>query len=120
MSHILFTNVGATVDRRSVWRSLPREQQLLVALEAGKTLLDFGFTGAYSGGAADARWEVALRDEFRDGWLPGPRLKACSFERHASAVAGGTRSVPVVRASCSSTRRRSPPRLRLRMPMASG
>lgn len=79
---------GATVDRRFNWRQLPKTQQLLVAAEAGKTLLDFGFTSAYSGGAADAAWEVALRDEYAGGWLPGPRLKACSFERNAAAVAG--------------------------------
>jgi imidazolonepropionase-like amidohydrolase len=76
---------AATVDRRFNWRELKPEQHLLATAEAGKTLLDFGFTGAYSGGAANAKWEVALRDEFAAGWLPGPRLKASSFERGASA-----------------------------------
>jgi imidazolonepropionase-like amidohydrolase len=79
---------GATVDRPLRWRELDPERQRLVAAEAGRTMLDFGFTSAYSGGASNARWEVALRDEFAGGWLPGPRLRACSFERGASAVSG--------------------------------
>ena len=77
---------GATVDRPLRWRELDPERQRLVAAEAGRTMLDFGFTSAYSGGAANAKWEVALREEFAGGWLPGPRLRACSFERGASAV----------------------------------
>lgn len=79
---------GATVDRPLRWRELDVERQRLVAAEAGRTMLDFGFTSAYSGGATNARWEVALRDEFAAGWLPGPRLRACSFERSASALSG--------------------------------
>lgn len=79
---------AATVDRRIKWRELSKEQHLLATAEAGKTMLDFGFTSAYSGGAADAKWEVALREEFAAGRLPGPRLRACSFERSASAAAG--------------------------------
>jgi len=84
------THLGfaATVDRPLVWRKLRREQHLLATAEAGKTMLDFGFTSAYSGGAVEARWEVALREEFAAGWLPGPRLRACSFERSASASRG--------------------------------
>ncbi|MGC3980634.1 MAG: amidohydrolase family protein [Steroidobacteraceae bacterium] len=78
---------GATVDRRFKWRELQPEQHMLVTAEAGKTMLDFGFTSAYSGGAANAKFEVALRKEYAEGWLPGPRLKACSFERSASAGA---------------------------------
>jgi imidazolonepropionase-like amidohydrolase len=84
-AHLAF---GATVDRRLVWRTLPKETQQLVAVEAGRVMLDFGYTSAYSGGAADPRWEVALRTEFGAGWLPGPRLRACSFERQASSVTG--------------------------------
>jgi imidazolonepropionase-like amidohydrolase len=83
---------GATVDRPLRWRELDPERQRLVAAEAGRTMLDFGFTSAYSGGAANAKWEVALREEFAGGWLPGPRLRACSFERGASAVAGTSRA----------------------------
>ena len=35
--------------------------------------------------------ETALRDEIAAGWLPGPRLRACSFEREAGSVMDGTR-----------------------------
>lgn len=76
---------AGTVDRRIKWRELPPEVHMLATAEAGKTMLDFGFTSAYSGGAANAKLEVALREEYAAGWLPGPRLKACSFERSASA-----------------------------------
>jgi imidazolonepropionase-like amidohydrolase len=77
---------AATVERRCNWRELKKEQHLLATVEAGRVMLDYGFTSAYSGGSADARWEVALREEFAAGYLPGPRLRAASFERNASAT----------------------------------
>ena len=56
---------------------------------AGAVLLDYGFTSAYSAGAIDAALEVSLREKFASGDLPGPRLRACSFERDGAAAAHG-------------------------------
>lgn len=77
---------AATVERRCVWRELKKEQHMLATADAGRVMLDYGFTSAYSGGSADAKWEVALREEFARGHMPGPRLRASSFERNASAT----------------------------------
>ena len=75
---------GSAVDR--VLRGRPRSAaaMLLITAHTAKVMLDHGFTSAYSAGAHDAAAETALRDEIAAGWLPGPRLRACSFERDAS------------------------------------
>lgn len=76
---------GSTVDHLTRRRDLSLEHRLLLTVHAAQTLLDFGFTSAYSGGSANVRGEVMLRDAIAQGWLPGPRLKAASFEKSASA-----------------------------------
>ena len=65
-----------------------------------------------SAGASDARAEVAMRHEFDGGWLPGPRLKACSFEQTAAEAGptgrgGGTGIFPGIK-----NRKSNPERLR--------
>ncbi len=60
------------------------ERHQFIATHNAKVLLDHGFTGAYSGGATRPAIEVALRDEIKAGYVPGPRLIASSFERNAS------------------------------------
>ncbi len=59
----------------------PVEDHAYYTAHNAKTLLDHGFTAAFSGGATRPRIEVRLRDEIAAGYLPGPRLKAASFER---------------------------------------
>jgi len=81
---------GSSVDRVLRGPRTP-EQMLLVTAHTAKVMLDYGFTGAYSAGSHSAAAEVALRDDIDDGWLPGPRLRACSFEREAGSVMDGTR-----------------------------
>ena len=75
----------STVDRINRERVLSPEKRLLLTVHAGQVMLDHGFTSLYSGGSVNAQGEVALRDAFEEGWLTGPRLKACSFERTATA-----------------------------------
>ena len=60
---------------------LPAEEHLLVTAHNAKTLLDAGFTSAYSAGSLGGRFEIALRAEINGGWLPGPRLRASCIER---------------------------------------
>ena len=81
---------GSSVDRVLRGPRTP-EQMLLVTAHTAKVMLDYGFTGAYSAGSHSAPAEVALRDDIAAGWLPGPRLRACSFEREAGSVMEGTR-----------------------------
>jgi len=80
---------GSAVDRILTARGQTPEQMLLITAHTAKVMLDHGFTGAYSGGSHSAPAETALRDEIAAGWLPGPRLRACSFEREAYVPAEG-------------------------------
>jgi imidazolonepropionase-like amidohydrolase len=82
---------GSAVDRIERGRGHSPEQMLLITAHTAKVMLDHGFTGAYSAGSHSAKAETALRDEIAAGWLPGPRLRACSFEREAGSVMDGTR-----------------------------
>jgi imidazolonepropionase-like amidohydrolase len=68
---------------------LPEPERTAATTHAGAVLLDYGFTSAYSAGALDAALEVRLRDQFASGELPGPRLRACSFEKDGAAGAHG-------------------------------
>lgn len=67
---------------------LPPEEMMLAAIRNGRVLLDQGFTSAFSAGALGERIEVALRDEFASGALPGPRLKASTIESSPEAMPG--------------------------------
>ena len=71
------------------------EKALLIA-HAGAVLLDSGFTSAYSGGNRLPAAEVAARRAFSEGWLPGPRLRACSWEGSVGLVEPGNYTFPGV------------------------
>jgi len=60
---------------------LSPSERMLCAVYAARTLLDYGYTSAYSAGCfKDVRAEVALRKEIEQGRIPGPRMKACSSQ----------------------------------------
>jgi len=88
-AHITFLS---TVDRRvadPLGPSRPGvEETTLMAARAAGVLLDYGFTSAYSGGSHLPKVEVAIRNEIDGGWLPGPRLKASSFEMQHPGPSG--------------------------------
>jgi imidazolonepropionase-like amidohydrolase len=56
---------GSTVEHRSLSRTEPLEEKALLTAHAGRVLLDFGITSAYSGGnrlpRTDGRPEIARR-----------------------------------------------------------
>jgi imidazolonepropionase-like amidohydrolase len=87
---------GSAVDRVLDRRRRTPEEMLLITAHTAKVMLDYGFTAAYSAGSHSAPAETALRDDIAAGWLPGPRLRACSFERDAAAtpLGAGRRYVP--------------------------
>ncbi len=76
--HLTFPN---SVDRKVPAFVPPPERHAYIIAHNAKTILDHGYTSAFSGGATRPQAEVALRDEIAAGYLPGPRLKAASFER---------------------------------------
>jgi imidazolonepropionase-like amidohydrolase len=77
-AHLTFPN---SIDRKVAGFMPPPERHSYIIAHNAKTILDHGYTSAFSGGATRPAIEVALRDEIADGYLPGPRLKAASFER---------------------------------------
>jgi imidazolonepropionase-like amidohydrolase len=77
-AHLTFTSA---VDRIVPSFMPPVEDHVFYTAHNAKTLLDYGFTSAFSGGATRPGIEVRLRDEIAAGFVPGPRLKAASFER---------------------------------------
>ena len=77
-AHLTFT---CAVDRIVPTFMPPVEDHVFVTAHNAKTILDHGYTSAFSGGATRPAIEVKLRDEIAKGFLPGPRIKTSSFER---------------------------------------
>ena len=67
---------------------IPPEEHVLLTMRNAKTLLDHGFTSAYSAASAKLRLDVVIRNEVNAGRLPGPRIRAASPE---ITVTGGQR-----------------------------
>lgn len=84
---------GSTVEHLSSRLENEEAKTLLIAHNA-RVMLDHGFTSAYSGGNRLPRAEVAARDAIAEGWLPGPRLRACSFEGSVGMVSPGHYDFP--------------------------
>ncbi|HEX2438213.1 MAG TPA: amidohydrolase family protein [Methylomirabilota bacterium] len=55
---------------------LPPEEHMLLTLRNAKTMLDCGYTSAFSAAAPKPRLDVVLRREIEAGRTPGPRLLA--------------------------------------------
>lgn len=77
--------LGSTVEHRSS-RTEPEEEQVLIISHNARVMLDHGFTSIYSGGNRRPRVEVALRKAIRESWMPGPRLRAASWEVSADTM----------------------------------
>lgn len=86
---------GSTVEYRSDRGESDEVKALLIA-HAGRVLLDSGFTSAYSGGNRLPKAEVAARAAFAQGLLPGPRLRAASWEGSVGLVQPGFYDFPGV------------------------
>ncbi|MEU6407849.1 amidohydrolase family protein [Microbispora sp. NPDC046933] len=85
---------GSTVEHRSPRRDEPDEEKALLVAHAGRVLLDHGITSAYSGGNRLPRTEIAARKAFAEGWMPGPRFRAASWEGSAGMVEPGVYDFP--------------------------
>ena len=77
--------LGSTVEHKSP-RTEPEEEQALIISHNARVMLDHGFTSIYSGGNRRPRVEVALRKAINEGWMPGPRLRAASWEVSADTM----------------------------------
>lgn len=67
---------------------LPPSELAFAAANNARLLLESGFTSAFSGGSVNATLEVELKREIEAGRLPGPRLRAASFEKAATVEPG--------------------------------
>src|SRR6201991_1174068 len=86
-AHISFG--GAVND--SDLGNIPPEEHVLLTMRNAKTLLDHGFTSAYSAATSKLRLDVVIRNEINAGRLPGPRMKAASPEITVTAGLGDER-----------------------------
>jgi len=75
-AHISF---GGAVNDSDLGNIPPEEHMLLTARNA-KTLLDHGFTSAYSAATSKLRLDVVMRNAINAGEFPGPRMRAGSPE----------------------------------------
>jgi len=94
-AHLSFGNAVQTTDLGD----LPPEEHTLLTARNAKTLLDSGFTSAYSAAAAKLRLDVVIRNAIQAGEIPGPRLKACGPEITVTGGLGDERSHHMYRES---------------------
>jgi imidazolonepropionase-like amidohydrolase len=78
---------------------IPPEEHTLLTMRNAKTLLDHGFTSAYSAASAKLRLDVVIRNEIAAGRLPGPRLRAAGPELTVTAGLGDENRLHMLRDS---------------------
>jgi len=86
-AHISF---GGAVNDSDLGNIPPEEHMLLTARNA-KTLLDHGFTSAYSAATSKLRLDVVMRNAINAGEFPGPRMRAGSPEITVTGCLGDER-----------------------------
>jgi imidazolonepropionase-like amidohydrolase len=70
-AHIGLADVGSADLTR-----LPPEEHMLITVRNARTMLDCGYTSAFSAAAPKPRLDVVLKREIESGREPGPRLLA--------------------------------------------
>jgi len=76
--HAHLTFCGAT--KNTDLGDIPPEEHVLATMHGARTLLEAGFTSAFSAASAKLRLDVVIRNEIEAGRIPGPRLRAASPE----------------------------------------
>lgn len=75
-AHVTFIGLPRSTDLGET----PPEEHVLATMHNARTLLDHGFTSAFSAASAKLRLDVVIRNEIEAGRIPGPRLRAASPE----------------------------------------
>jgi imidazolonepropionase-like amidohydrolase len=97
-SHLTFPSALGHIDPSfnppldvSFFHHMPSPpEHLEIAKRNARIMLDHGFTSAYSAGSlTPVPTEVFLRDQIAAGAVPGPRMRAASFERDNNPVQMG-------------------------------
>jgi imidazolonepropionase-like amidohydrolase len=84
-AHLSFADLTAHELTR-----LPPEEHMLATVRNARTMLDSGYTSAFSAASAKPRLDVVLRREIEAGRVPGPRLLANGPELTVSGGLGDT------------------------------
>ncbi|HUF91969.1 MAG TPA: amidohydrolase family protein [Candidatus Limnocylindria bacterium] len=84
-AHLSFAD-GLSTD----FTQLPVEEHMLVTVRNARTMLDSGYTSAFSAASAKPRLDVVLRNEIEAGRVPGPRLLANGPELTVTGGLGDT------------------------------
>src|SRR6266704_4384367 len=69
---------------------LPIEEHMLITVRNARTMLDCGYTSAFSAGSPKPRLDVVLKRELEAGRVPGPRLLANGPEITVTGGLGDT------------------------------
>lgn len=69
---------------------VPPEEHMLMTVRNARTMLDCGYTSAFSAGAPKPRLDVVLKREIEAGRVPGPRLLANGPEITVTGGLGDT------------------------------
>jgi imidazolonepropionase-like amidohydrolase len=83
-AHLSFCGATKNTDLGDI----PPEEHVLATMHNAKTLLDAGFTSAYSAASVKLRLDVVIRNEIDAGRIPGPRLRAAGPEITVTAGLG--------------------------------
>jgi imidazolonepropionase-like amidohydrolase len=87
-AHLSFADVTAHDLTR-----LPVEEHVLITVRNARTMLDCGYTSAFSAAAAKPRLDVVVRREIDAGRVPGPRLLANGPELTVTGGLGDTNAL---------------------------
>lgn len=75
-AHVSYINSAVSTEIGD----LPPEEHTLATMKNARTLLDHGFTGAYSAASSKLRLDIVIRNAINAGDIPGPRMRACGPE----------------------------------------
>jgi imidazolonepropionase-like amidohydrolase len=84
-AHIGLADIGSHDLTR-----VPPEEHMLLTVRNARTMLDSGYTSAFSAGAPKPRLDVVLKREIEAGRVPGPRLLANGPEITVTGGLGDT------------------------------
>jgi imidazolonepropionase-like amidohydrolase len=72
---------------------LPLEEHLLITVRNARTMLDSGYTSAFSAASAKPRLDIVVKREIEAGRIPGPRLLANGPEITVTGGLGDTNAL---------------------------
>ena len=94
-AHLSFC--GAT--RNTDLGDIPPEEHVLETMHNARTLLDAGFTSAFSAASAKLRLDAVVRNQIDAGRIPGPRLRAAGPEITVTGGLGDDNRLHMARGS---------------------